>query len=183
MKNCFSLLQNQLTYVYAFMVGSLQQVTAWTFLVKGLKMHRIMHKSEELPKCSFNNKKTKWDFISDPFCSGWVNTLVGGQKEGARGFMFFIINVDLTEEGLRKNFTFHFWGNAKPSAREETAWKCWWNHCLALQCTLKTSYSTCSSTSRSYALSGLRNGFLKNARSFLSFTTSSLKVQTWPPVC
>lgn len=31
---------------------------------------------------------------------GWVNTLVGGQKEGARGFMFFIINVDLTEEGL-----------------------------------------------------------------------------------
>lgn len=33
---------------------------------------------------------------------GWVNTLVGGQKEGARGFMFFIINVDLTEEGLCK---------------------------------------------------------------------------------
>lgn len=32
--------------------------------------------------------------------SGWVNTLVGGQKEGAKGFMFFIINVDLTEEGL-----------------------------------------------------------------------------------
>ncbi|MGH0158734.1 UNVERIFIED_CONTAM: hypothetical protein FKN15_052350 [Acipenser sinensis] len=31
---------------------------------------------------------------------GWVNTLVGGQKEGAKGFMFFIINVDLTEEGL-----------------------------------------------------------------------------------
>uniref|UniRef100_A0A8C4NB61 Insulin-degrading enzyme n=2 Tax=Eptatretus burgeri TaxID=7764 RepID=A0A8C4NB61_EPTBU len=31
---------------------------------------------------------------------GWVNTLVGGQKEGARGFMFFIINVDLTEDGL-----------------------------------------------------------------------------------
>lgn len=37
-----------------------------------------------------------FDFI------GWVNTLVGGQKEGARGFMFFIINVDLTEEGLCK---------------------------------------------------------------------------------
>lgn len=34
--------------------------------------------------------------------SGWVNTLVGGQKEGAKGFMFFIINVDLTEEGLCK---------------------------------------------------------------------------------
>ncbi|XP_032806215.1 insulin-degrading enzyme [Petromyzon marinus] len=31
---------------------------------------------------------------------GWVNMLVGGQKGGARGFMFFIINVDLTEEGL-----------------------------------------------------------------------------------
>ena len=25
---------------------------------------------------------------------GWVNTLVGGQQSGARGFMFFIINVD-----------------------------------------------------------------------------------------
>ena len=31
---------------------------------------------------------------------GWVNTLVGGQQAGARGFMFFIVNVDLTEEGL-----------------------------------------------------------------------------------
>ena len=26
--------------------------------------------------------------------TGWVNTLVGGQQSGARGFMFFIINVD-----------------------------------------------------------------------------------------
>ena len=25
---------------------------------------------------------------------GWVNTLVGGQRLGARGFMFFIVNVD-----------------------------------------------------------------------------------------
>ena len=33
---------------------------------------------------------------------GWVNTLVGGQQSGARGFMFFIVNVDLTEEGLGK---------------------------------------------------------------------------------
>ena len=41
--------------------------------------------------------------LSLPRClAGWVNTLVGGQKEGARGFMFFIINVDLTEEGLRE---------------------------------------------------------------------------------
>lgn len=36
--------------------------------------------------------------------AGWVNTLVGGQKEGAKGFMFFIINVDLTEEGLCECF-------------------------------------------------------------------------------
>lgn len=41
-------------------------------------------------------KNIFFDFI------GWVYTLVGGQKEGARGFMFFIINVDLTEEGLCK---------------------------------------------------------------------------------
>ena len=26
--------------------------------------------------------------------TGWVNTLVGGQQAGARGFMFFIVNVD-----------------------------------------------------------------------------------------
>lgn len=41
----------------------------------------------------------------DALCvfSGWVNTLVGGQKEGAKGFMSFIINVDLTEEGLCKD--------------------------------------------------------------------------------
>uniref|UniRef100_A0A8C6ZVF2 Insulin-degrading enzyme n=1 Tax=Nothoprocta perdicaria TaxID=30464 RepID=A0A8C6ZVF2_NOTPE len=38
--------------------------------------------------------------LSELKAKGWVNTLVGGQKEGARGFMFFIINVDLTEEGL-----------------------------------------------------------------------------------
>ncbi|KAK6481984.1 insulin-degrading enzyme-like isoform X1 [Huso huso] len=38
--------------------------------------------------------------LSELKSKGWVNTLVGGQKEGAKGFMFFIINVDLTEEGL-----------------------------------------------------------------------------------
>uniref|UniRef100_A0A8C9F4R0 Insulin degrading enzyme n=1 Tax=Pavo cristatus TaxID=9049 RepID=A0A8C9F4R0_PAVCR len=38
--------------------------------------------------------------LSELKAKGWVYTLVGGQKEGARGFMFFIINVDLTEEGL-----------------------------------------------------------------------------------
>ncbi|ELU09335.1 hypothetical protein CAPTEDRAFT_155510 [Capitella teleta] len=31
---------------------------------------------------------------------GWVNTLVGGPKAGAKGFMFFIVNVDLSEEGI-----------------------------------------------------------------------------------
>ena len=38
------------------------------------------------------------------FCfAGWVNTLVGGQKSGAKGFMFFIVNVDLSEEGIGKH--------------------------------------------------------------------------------
>ncbi|CAI5653421.1 unnamed protein product [Oreochromis niloticus] len=31
---------------------------------------------------------------------GWVDTILGGHKEGARGFMFFNIKMDLTEEGL-----------------------------------------------------------------------------------
>lgn len=31
---------------------------------------------------------------------GWVNSLVGGQKYGARGFSFFSVNVDLTEDGI-----------------------------------------------------------------------------------
>ena len=26
--------------------------------------------------------------------TSWVNTLVGGQQSGARGFIFFIVNVD-----------------------------------------------------------------------------------------
>ena len=34
--------------------------------------------------------------------SGWINTLVGGQKHGAKGFMFFIVNVDLSKEGIGK---------------------------------------------------------------------------------
>jgi len=32
--------------------------------------------------------------------SGWVNELVGGQHAGAKGFMFFSVNVDLTESGI-----------------------------------------------------------------------------------
>ena len=31
---------------------------------------------------------------------GWVNELVGGQHSGAKGFMFFGVNVDLTEDGI-----------------------------------------------------------------------------------
>lgn len=31
---------------------------------------------------------------------GWANSLVGGQREGARGFSFFIVSSDLTEEGI-----------------------------------------------------------------------------------
>jgi len=33
-------------------------------------------------------------------CSGWVNELLGGQHSGAKGFMFFGVNVDLTENGI-----------------------------------------------------------------------------------
>jgi len=31
---------------------------------------------------------------------GWVSSLTGGIKGGAKGFMFFIVNVDLSEEGI-----------------------------------------------------------------------------------
>lgn len=31
---------------------------------------------------------------------GWVNSLVSGQKPGAKGFAFFVVNVDLTEKGI-----------------------------------------------------------------------------------
>jgi secreted Zn-dependent insulinase-like peptidase len=31
---------------------------------------------------------------------GWCNNLVGGVRTGSRGFGFFGINVDLTEEGI-----------------------------------------------------------------------------------
>jgi len=31
---------------------------------------------------------------------GWVNELVGGQHSGAKGFMFFGVNVDLSESGI-----------------------------------------------------------------------------------
>ncbi|XP_071494745.1 insulin-degrading enzyme-like [Diadema antillarum] len=38
--------------------------------------------------------------LSELKARGWVNTLCGGEKDGAKGFAFFIINVDLSEEGL-----------------------------------------------------------------------------------
>ena len=31
---------------------------------------------------------------------GWVNHLIAGQKAGAKGFMFFTVNVDLSEDGI-----------------------------------------------------------------------------------
>ncbi len=31
---------------------------------------------------------------------GYTNSLVAGQKSGSRGFDFFVINVDLTEDGI-----------------------------------------------------------------------------------
>lgn len=33
---------------------------------------------------------------------GWCNNLVAGSRTGAKGFAFFNINVDLTEEGMEK---------------------------------------------------------------------------------
>lgn len=38
--------------------------------------------------------------IVSVLCVGWVNELVGGQHTGAKGFMFFGVNVDLTENGI-----------------------------------------------------------------------------------
>ena len=31
---------------------------------------------------------------------GWVNSLMAGVSSGAKGFSFFVINVDLTEDGM-----------------------------------------------------------------------------------
>ena len=39
--------------------------------------------------------------LSELKSRGWVNTLVGGQKSGSKGFGFFVVNVDLTEEGIQ----------------------------------------------------------------------------------
>ncbi|XP_076104390.1 insulin-degrading enzyme-like isoform X1 [Mytilus galloprovincialis] len=41
----------------------------------------------------------KGSLLSELKNRGWVNTLCGGQSPGAKGFMFFKVDVDLTEEG------------------------------------------------------------------------------------
>ena len=46
----------------------------------------------------------KGSLLSELKNKGWVNSLVGGQKSGYKGFGFFIIQVDLTEEGMEKVF-------------------------------------------------------------------------------
>jgi len=38
--------------------------------------------------------------LSELKSRGWVDHLVGGQKSGAKGFGFFVVNVDLTKEGI-----------------------------------------------------------------------------------
>ena len=38
--------------------------------------------------------------LSELKARGWVNALVAGRKSGARGFSFFSISVELTEDGL-----------------------------------------------------------------------------------
>ncbi|ESO95121.1 hypothetical protein LOTGIDRAFT_232210 [Lottia gigantea] len=38
--------------------------------------------------------------LSELKSRGWVNMLMGGQKAGAKGFAFFIVTVDLTDDGL-----------------------------------------------------------------------------------
>ncbi|PIK49484.1 putative insulin-degrading enzyme isoform X5 [Apostichopus japonicus] len=44
--------------------------------------------------------ESEGSLLSELKAKGWVNTLCGGAKLGAKGFSFFIINVDLSEEGL-----------------------------------------------------------------------------------
>ncbi len=42
----------------------------------------------------------KGSLLSELKARGWVNTLVGGQKPGSKGFGFFIVDVDLTLDGM-----------------------------------------------------------------------------------
>lgn len=43
-------------------------------------------------------KSADW-MLSILLISGWVNALVAGPLEGAKGFMFFLCNMELTTEG------------------------------------------------------------------------------------
>ena len=43
----------------------------------------------------------KGSLLSELKRRGWASSLVGGQKHGARGFGFFIVNLDLSEEGIK----------------------------------------------------------------------------------
>lgn len=46
------------------------------------------------------NKKLSLIFDNLQILTGWVNFLSGGHSEGAKGFMFFTINFELSLEGL-----------------------------------------------------------------------------------
>jgi insulysin len=38
--------------------------------------------------------------LSSILSTGWANSLGAGPMDGAKGFMFFICNIELTESGL-----------------------------------------------------------------------------------
>jgi insulysin len=43
----------------------------------------------------------KGSLLSALKAKGWCNSLVSGKRNGARGFSFFSVVVDLTEEGIK----------------------------------------------------------------------------------
>ncbi len=42
----------------------------------------------------------KGSLLSELKARSWASSLVGGQKQGSKGFSFFVVNVDLSEEGM-----------------------------------------------------------------------------------
>ena len=52
----------------------------------------VMFKGDFLFLCS--------DYIYVQFIIGWIDFLSAGSASGAKGFSFFVINIDLTEEGM-----------------------------------------------------------------------------------
>lgn len=48
---------------------------------------------------NFNHYKSYYQYQLAITPTGWVNELVAGGASGARGFMFFICNMELTSEG------------------------------------------------------------------------------------